>query len=338
MVEKFSRALLNQEIRMGYVTQEVNLIFQILEESDRYFVVPQSPSSAPTRDRTTSFSLTNDMTNSNSTGTPSHSEGEVQANKRLTLCEFVLQQSSLANELRGLYHSLVGEIFRYTCLICMIGGYCVSLTVNGVLSLNIPLIPQCEIMSSSSVLSGKEENIDSDNDFGSKRSGGIPKQKTTSESIPEIPSIDVTTKKFYERNPKRLFPFHSFLAVADAEELSDIMNKLGCPLKMGNDTPSSTFLPEKTSAPSVSISNSLKHRALAAGCMNTPDRCETPTSSQSSSATASNVGLAGPVSSHQCSPLVHRILTGINPTTSFAELRNSLDCSMEEVRLINSIH
>jgi hypothetical protein len=117
VVEKFTRALLNQEKRIGYVSQEVNLIFRILEESDRFLSTPQSPSAASTerRDRTSSFaegfsmnSSTNNCSAHNSTGTPSHTESEVQANKKLTLCEFVLQQSSLANELRGLYHSLVG--------------------------------------------------------------------------------------------------------------------------------------------------------------------------------------------------------------------------------------
>lgn len=110
MVEKFSRALLNQEIRIGYVTQEVNLIFQILEESDRYLSAPHSPSASQSREKTSNFSSSSDTANASlSGGQSTHLDGEVQANKRLTLCEFVLQQSSLANELRGLYHSLVGE-------------------------------------------------------------------------------------------------------------------------------------------------------------------------------------------------------------------------------------
>lgn len=209
------------------------------------------------------------------------------------------------------------------------GGYCVSLTVNGVLSLNIPLIPQCDTVSSPS---SKEESIDSPTDFPTRRSSGIPKTKHPSEPMSETPSIDVETKKFYERNPNRLFPFHSFLAVADPEELSDIMNKLGCPLKMGIEAPSAqTFLPEKTPSVSTTISNSLKSRALAAGCLNVTDRSDPSSSISQASTGVSSVGLTGPVSSHQCSPLIQRILTGISPTISFAELRDSLDCSMEEV-------
>lgn len=151
---------------MGYVTQEVNLIFRIIEESDRLL---SHQSSYPyslnnnlhlnnnnnssssnisnnsisnnsnnnsnnnnitnnsnnhndinrgmTRDRSGSISISNDSLSGNSVANNSlhthqtpQSDGEAQANKRLTLCEFVLQQSSLANELRGLYHSLVGKL------------------------------------------------------------------------------------------------------------------------------------------------------------------------------------------------------------------------------------
>jgi hypothetical protein len=354
-VEKFTRALLNQEKRMGYVSQEVNLIFRILEESDRFLSTPQSPStsSSERRDRSSSFAIsnegysmnsaTNNSSTHNSTGPPTHTEGEVQANKKLTLCEFVLQQSSLANELRGLYHSLVGASSRYTSLTSShsrsTGGYCVSLTVNGVLSLNIPLIPQPQ-QEATATSQTQTLPLSKDESRDSHPLDEISKKKSTQDQHPADPSTPIDqSPKFYRRNPQRLFPFHSFLAVADAEELSDIMNKLGCTFNTTLEAPPlPSYLPEKTIPISTSpaVLNSLKNRAMAAGCLVSPGAADP---SESSFGTFSNsqppcfsiVGLTGPVCSHQCSPLVHRILTNINPTISFAELRNSLDCSMEEV-------
>lgn len=209
-----------------------------------------------------------------------------------------------------------------------------SLTVNGVLSLNIPLLPQPK----SSSLRQPDPQTAKDEAKDSNISEVNSKKKSPHDQLPGKETISTHTDqppKFYRRDPQQLYPFHSFLAVADAEELSDIMNKLGCTFNTTLEAPPlPSYLPEKALPISASpVLNSLKNRAIAAGCLvsasNSSDSLAFPNSQPSP---LSIVGLAGPVSSHQCSPLVHRILTSINPTISFAELRNSLDCSMEEVK------
>jgi hypothetical protein len=252
-----------------------------------------------------------------------------------------------------LYHSLVGQYSLALLLLVppplilsldLSGGYCVSLTVNGVLSLNIPLVPEAfeEPLRLPQHAPGTDSPI---------RAEAPPKKwlshqdqspdLQTSRSQPL--SDGVAKRKFYQRNPKKLFPFHSFLAVADPEELSDIMNKLGCTFKTDLEAPPlPSFLPEKTNPPPSTVSpsvQSLKYRALAAGGLDGSLTKAIPSTSASSAmpSAGSNVGLTGPVSSHQCSPLVYSILSNINPTISFAELRNQLDCSMDEVSQLSPL-
>jgi hypothetical protein len=108
VIETFSRALLNQQMRCGYVTKEVSKIFQAAEDSRLNHLHPSDPQNASSSSAPPSQPLSYPLDEGGSNqGLPS--EGETQANKRLTICEFVLQQSSLANELRALYHCLVGE-------------------------------------------------------------------------------------------------------------------------------------------------------------------------------------------------------------------------------------
>jgi hypothetical protein len=126
------------------------------------------------------------------------------------------------------------------------------------------------------------------------------------------------------------------------------MNKLGCTFKTDLEAPPlPSFLPEKNNNPPLCcpVTQSLKNRAQAAGCLDGIQRMAPPTTSSllptaaiPAGASGSIVGLTGPVSSHQCSPLVYSILSNINPTISFAELRNQLDCSMEEVSELGCLY
>lgn len=295
-------------------------------------------------------------------------------------------------------------------IIYLIGGYCVSLTVNGVLSLNIPLFSDSDenqnnneikenIETVESLQSPKNNNInklsDEINDDGDlpdlidskktsrKMSFPLPLSSEKNQIISDNLSNHIATKKisFHQRDSQKIYPFHTFLPVADPNELSDIMSKLGCtfntiiesnhpptylPSESYNNTTNTntntitntitntnTNTPNDTSTNNININHnnfnnnnnnfnnnsimSLKNRALA-GTPIEVNYC-TQLSSYSSSFNTptigtSVVGLTGPVSSHQCSPLVYKILSHSNPTESFAELRNILDCSMEEVSLI----
>lgn len=121
VVESFSKALLVQEKRHRYVSRQVAIMLRTLESNSQ--VIKSNPSS----------------TNANDTGDIDESRQDnmkqqvklqnhivMDENRDLQCMDIMLQQSSLANELRLIFHGLIG-------------GHSLSLTVNNALNLNMSL-------------------------------------------------------------------------------------------------------------------------------------------------------------------------------------------------------
>ena len=123
VVESFSKALLMQEKRHRYVSRQVAIMLRTLESNSN---VPKSNQSSSNPNDL------NDTDESSSRQDTMKQHGKVSnviimdGNRDLQCMDIMLQQSSLANELRLVFHGLIG-------------GQSLSLTVNNVLHMNMNL-------------------------------------------------------------------------------------------------------------------------------------------------------------------------------------------------------
>lgn len=131
VVESFSKALLFHEKRNKYVSKQVAIMLRLLESN----VVKNEANSNSVNTNTlvsSNLNVNNNGTNNN-TGTSNFDGGKVANEKTMyrdyCIMDMMLQQSSLANELRTLFHGLIG-------------GHSINLTINAVLSLNVRLLEQ----------------------------------------------------------------------------------------------------------------------------------------------------------------------------------------------------
>jgi hypothetical protein len=127
VVESFSKALLFHEKRNKYVSKQVAILLRLLESN----VVKNDVSSNSVNTNALILSNANvSNSSSNNTGATNFDGSNVVNEKTMyrdySIMDMMLQQSSLANELRTLFHGLIG-------------GHSINLTINGVLSLNVRL-------------------------------------------------------------------------------------------------------------------------------------------------------------------------------------------------------
>lgn len=128
VVESFSKALLFHEKRNKYVSKQVAILLRLLETN---VVKNQVNSSNVTANTLISLNTNIGNSSTNNNTCASNFEGDNVTNEKsiyrdYSVIDMMLQQSSLANELRALFHGLIG-------------GHSINLTVNGVLSLNVRL-------------------------------------------------------------------------------------------------------------------------------------------------------------------------------------------------------
>mmetsp|Transcript_22496 Transcript_22496/g.32851 ORF Transcript_22496/g.32851 Transcript_22496/m.32851 type:complete len:723 (+) Transcript_22496:106-2274(+) len=350
VVESFARALHHQEKRAGYVSKEVSLIFKINEDVRSSFSNhptteasnPAAVVSAPLNSSTGAADSVQEVDKhstpapaikSNSTGSLSSpsptqqapmlvertlvSQEEAQINRDVARCECVLQQSSLANELRALYHSLVG-------------GYCVSMTVNGVVSINIPLLSPLTAPSPTSPLKEISEVSRRIDSLAASSEPVIRSQSAPAVSSRRSSGTALEPISFHSRGSGPM-PFQTFLPIADPEALGAVMQTLGCSIvnpvgghiqtnSPRNAAPADSDLPAASDAAPAPGKGSLRSRAAAARCL----------PGQGVRATATTKpALRTP--SHHCSPKMWRLLLAMNPTQSFAEIRHAVDTPLAEV-------
>lgn len=240
MVESFSRALLHEEKKCRYVSRQVAQLLRIVESKGTYMKAAHSagdlmiygdasvPMSLPTTPLVSaagsnglsssasnaassalaSPSASNTVTSTNSVESnhvapsPDAPTNNVSYDLSVDIMEHFFHHSSLANELRSLYHGIEG-------------GHSVNLTVNSLLTINIKL----ESMSFTS-FTRQSSYMKSFDEYSSGM--GLKKSISQSSICDSVSGTSTSASMSYR-------PYHSLLLVADLDSILVLLNTLDGP-------------------------------------------------------------------------------------------------------------